>query len=56
MREAIVPWSDGTEGVAVSFFYDEILICEGDLVGRTRHQIDRIHLERDRDYLLADEP
>ena len=29
-RRAIVRWSDGTEGEALSWFADEILVCEGD--------------------------
>jgi hypothetical protein len=29
-RRAIVRWSDGTEGEAVRFYSDEVLICEGD--------------------------
>lgn len=30
-RRAIVRWSDGTEGEAVRFYSDEVLISEGDL-------------------------
>ena len=33
-RRAIVRWSDGTESVAVTFYADEVLFCEGDLVGK----------------------
>jgi hypothetical protein len=29
-RCAIVRWSDGTEGEAVRYYSDEVLICEGD--------------------------
>ena len=29
-RRAIVRWSDSTEGEALSWFADEILVCEGD--------------------------
>ena len=29
-RRAVVRWSDGTEGEALSWFADEILVCEGD--------------------------
>ena len=29
-RRAVVRWSDGTEGEALSWYADEILICEGD--------------------------
>jgi hypothetical protein len=35
-RRAIVRWSDGSEGEALSWYADEILICEGDLIGKTR--------------------
>jgi hypothetical protein len=29
-RRAIVRWSDGTEGAAIAWYADEILVCEGD--------------------------
>ena len=29
-RRAIVRWSDGTEGEALRWYGDEVLICEGD--------------------------
>jgi hypothetical protein len=29
-RRAVVRWSDGTEGEALAWYSDEILICEGD--------------------------
>ena len=29
-RRAVVRWSDGCEGEALSWFGDEILVCEGD--------------------------
>jgi len=29
-RRAVVRWSDGTESEALSWFADEILVCEGD--------------------------
>jgi hypothetical protein len=35
-RRAIARWSDGTESEALTWYADEILICEGDLVGKTR--------------------
>jgi hypothetical protein len=38
-RRAIVRWSDGSEGEALSWYADEILICEGDLIGTTREQL-----------------
>jgi hypothetical protein len=33
-RRAIVRWSDGTESVAMTWYGDEILVCEGDLIGK----------------------
>ena len=38
-RRAVVRWSDGSEGEALTWYADEILICEGDLVGKTREQL-----------------
>ena len=38
-RRAIVRWSDGSEGEAIRFYADEVLVCEGDLVGHTQEQI-----------------
>ena len=29
-RHAVVRWSDGTEGAAMTWYSDEILVCEGD--------------------------
>jgi hypothetical protein len=50
-RRAVVRWSDGTEGVAMTWYSDEILVCEGDLVGRTRAEIRSLQFRRDRDWL-----
>jgi hypothetical protein len=50
-RRAIVRWSDGTEGEAVRYYSDEVLICEGDLVGKSREEIRSLHFRRDRDRL-----
>jgi hypothetical protein len=52
-RRAIVRWSDGTESAAVSFYADEVLFCEGDLVGKTQRQIRSLHFGRDRDWLQS---
>jgi hypothetical protein len=35
-RCAVVRWSDGTESQALAWYGDEILICEGDLIGKTQ--------------------
>lgn len=52
-RRAIVRWSDGTESAAVTFYADEILFCEGDLLGKTQAQIRSLHFRRDRDWLQS---
>jgi len=38
-RRAIARWSDGSEAEALTWYADEILICEGDLIGKTREQL-----------------
>lgn len=38
-RRAIALWSDGTLGEALRWFEDEMLVCEGDLIGSTEGQI-----------------
>ena len=53
-RRAVVRWSDGSEGEALRWFDDEILFCEGDLLGKTEAQLRRLHFKRDRDYLRSD--
>jgi hypothetical protein len=50
-RCAIVRWSDGSVGEAVRWYDDEVLICEGDLIGKTRTQIRSLHFRRDREWL-----
>jgi hypothetical protein len=52
-RRAVVRWSDGTEGEALSWFADEILVCEGDLIGKTREQLRVLHFRSDRDWLQS---
>ena len=52
-RRAIVRWSDGTVGEAVRFYADEVLFCEGDLVGKSRDAIRSLHFRRDRDWLQS---
>jgi hypothetical protein len=53
-RRALVRWSDGTEGEACRWYDDEILICEGDLVGKTAAEISAKIFRRDRDYLTGE--
>ena len=52
-RQAIVRWSDGTESAAVTFYADEVLFCEGDLVGKSQFQIRSLYFGRDRDWLQS---
>ena len=52
-RRAIVRWSDGSEGEALRWYADEILVCEGDLIGKTREQLRSLHFRRDRDWLQS---
>ena len=52
-RRAVVRWSDGTEGEALSWFAGEVLVCEGDLIGKTREQLRSLHFRRDRDWLRS---
>ena len=52
-RRALVRWSDGSEGEALTWYADEILICEGDLIGKTREQLRSVHFRRDRDWLQS---
>ena len=34
-------------------YADEILVCEGDLIGKTRVQLRSLHFRRDRDWLQS---
>ena len=52
-RRAVVRWSDGTEGEGLKWYGDEILISEGDLIGKTRDQLRSLHFRRDRDWLQS---
>lgn len=52
-RRAIVRWSDGSEGEALRWFADEILVCEGDLIGKAAAEIRALHFRRDRDWLQS---
>ena len=52
-RRAIVRWSDGNESAALTWYADEMLICEGDLIGKTREQLCSLHFRRDRDWLQS---
>jgi hypothetical protein len=52
-RRAVVRWSHGTEDAAMTWYSDEILVCEGDLIGKTRAEIRSLHFRRDRDWLQS---
>ena len=52
-RRVVVRWSDGTEGEALRWWSDEVLVCEGDVVGKTREQLRSLHFRRDRDWLQS---
>ena len=51
-RRAVVRWSDGSVGEAVRWYSDEILFCEGDLIGKTR-ELRSLHFRRDREWLRS---
>jgi hypothetical protein len=52
-RRAVVRWSDGNVGEALRWYHDEVLFCEGDLLGKSEAQVRNLHFRRDRDYLRA---
>ena len=52
-RRALVLWSDGTQGEALRWYADEVLVCEGDLIGKTQAELRSLHFLRDRDWLQS---
>ena len=50
-RRVIARWSDGSVGRAVSYLPDEILVSEGDMIGKTAGELRALHFARDRDFL-----
>jgi hypothetical protein len=52
-RRALVTWSDGSTGEALRWFADEILVCEGDLIGKTADELRGLKFKRDRDWLQS---
>jgi len=52
-RRAVVRWSDGTEDDGLVWYADEILVSEGDLIGKTRAQLRSLLFRRDRDWLQS---
>ena len=53
-RRALVRWSDGSTGEALRWYDDEVLFCEGDLIGKTEAELRNLHFRRDRDFLRSD--
>jgi hypothetical protein len=54
-RRAVVRWSDGRIAEALRWWDDEILICDGDLVGKSASQVRALHLHRDGEFLQSRE-
>jgi len=52
-RRAMVRWSDGTSSEALRWFDDEVLFCEGDLLGKSKAQLRSLHFKRDRAWLQS---
>lgn len=50
-RQITVRWNDGTTSVALRFYPDEILVSEGDLVGRTAEEVRSLVHRRDVEFL-----
>jgi len=42
----VVRFSDGTESEAPRWYGDAVLVCEGDLIGKTREQLRSLHFRR----------
>lgn len=52
-RRAVARWSDGTVGECLRWYSDEVLVSEGDLIGKTQEQLRSLHFRRDRDWLQS---
>ena len=52
-RRAIVRWSDGSHGPALTWYAEEVKITEGDVIGKTAEQLRTLHFQRDRDWLQS---
>ena len=53
-RRAVVRWGDGAVGEALRWYDDEVVVREGDLLGKTAAEIRDLHFRRDREYLRGD--
>jgi hypothetical protein len=52
-RRVLVRWSDGSVEERLRWYGDEVLVCEGDVVGKTREQLRSLHFRRDREWLQS---
>ena len=52
-RRAVVEWSDGSLSEGLRWYEDEILVGEGDLVGKTASELRALKFSRDRDWLQS---
>jgi hypothetical protein len=52
-RRAVARWSHGTIGECLRWYSDEVLVSEGDLIGKTEEQLRSLHFRRDRDWLQS---
>lgn len=52
-RRAVALWSDGTVGECLRGYSDEVLVSEGDLIGKTQELLRSLHFRRDRDWLQS---
>jgi len=50
-RRAVVCLSDGSEGDPLRWY--AVLVCEGDLIGKTREQLRSLHFRRDQAWLQS---
>jgi hypothetical protein len=46
-------WSDGTVGECLRWYSDEVLVSEGDLIGKTQERLRSLHFRRDRNWLQS---
>jgi len=52
-RRALVRSSDGTHAEALGWIADEVLVSQGDPIGKTRDELRSLHFRRDRDWLQS---
>ena len=49
-RRAVARWSDGSVSEALRW-RSGVLICEGDMIGKTREELRSLHLRREQDWI-----